>query len=424
MEMHGWISLVQCTVDTTSSYCTEKFMGRVGHQSCVVRPWAMEACSDGAGACEKGLEALADEVDAMVSMFDGATLYPTHAITLLRCGAEAVSACCSGGCSGGSGGSDGGLLAEFQCMRCVDLCLGGVEVAGGLVLSLQMSLPLDYPAKDGSVYPQVQVAAATRTGGGENEPFTRKQLDAMTSCAQDAMRVCCRENSGECCIWLLIESLGDDDHAACAAMGVASGAKNGCTGGGSGSTGAGSHEPSGAVQAVPGGGGGGSSGIHLLLVKIDHMNDQGNYCKRLRAIGQQASLGGLRIAFRVGTSRKTGNPRYVGVLVAAWGAPAALAAFNKSFKTTYMDHDGGGHKCLERKSRVVSHGTYGGDEGALAAHGAAERFYMEEYKECDAGALWDVLGAWGVVFPKDSFVASTLHMHPSSSSTCSSVAAI
>ena len=87
------------------------------------------------------------------------------------------------------------------------------------------------------------------------------------------------------------------------------------------------------------------------VIRIDHMNDSRGYLKKLEAWAGQLGLAG-RIFYReAGTAKASG--RVEGVVAVLEGEDEGVGAWLTRLRSEYVDVDGRGGKCKERKSTVM-----------------------------------------------------------------------
>jgi|EP01046_Picozoa_sp_COSAG06_P022612 uncharacterized protein YggU (UPF0235/DUF167 family) len=106
-----------------------------------------------------------------------------------------------------------------------------------------------------------------------------------------------------------------------------------------------------AASAGGGGDGGGGGALMQCVVRIDHMNDSKNYLKSLKKWCEQLGLA-ARVFYReAGTAKASG--RVEGVVVVLEGPDDAVSGWLTRLRSEYVDVDGRGGKCKERKSTVM-----------------------------------------------------------------------
>ncbi len=95
----------------------------------------------------------------------------------------------------------------------------------------------------------------------------------------------------------------------------------------------------------------GDGALTQCVVKIDHMNDSKNYMKALKKWCEQLGLA-ARVFYReAGTTKASG--RVEGVVVVLEGPDDAVSGWLTRLRSEYVDVDGRGGKCKERKSTVM-----------------------------------------------------------------------
>ncbi len=95
----------------------------------------------------------------------------------------------------------------------------------------------------------------------------------------------------------------------------------------------------------------GANALTQCVVKIDHMNDSKNYMKALKKWCEQLGLA-ARVFYReAGTAKASG--RVEAVLVVLEGPDDAVGGWLTRLRSEYVDVDGRGGKCKERKSTVM-----------------------------------------------------------------------
>lgn len=92
----------------------------------------------------------------------------------------------------------------------------------------------------------------------------------------------------------------------------------------------------------------------VAVIRIDHMNDSGAYCKKLREWARQVGLWGA-LFFRIPDKSSRWEDIFLFLTCASHDG---LSSFVNNLRTQHVDKNSRGAKCKERKSEILFRGSF------------------------------------------------------------------